>query len=499
MAKQASFLPSVKAIFAALMGFGAALLPLHVFAVLLGSSLLGAAFLIEPALALVVTLSVAPLKTLIETESPLKLPLDVGQLTLFIFIGVWAVRRIADRKTAFRYPKTLLIAVGYFILMASFSLWTAYSTPAVITELLKWVQILMLIFIVANLAKWEWVLFGVVLSAALQAIIGLWEFQGGSGAAHLWILDYQYFRAFGTFGQPNPFGAFMGMVLPLGIGAAVGYLWSALFNLTPNPSLLTERGVKDLLKNTHFWLAVIYGGMSLIILAGLLASWSRGAWLGFLGAITVMIFLFPPKRRYGFLALAVGGLMVGLLWVAGLLPAGLTQRLTSFQEDFIGFRDVRGAVISDENFAVLERLAHWQSAIEMANTNPILGVGFGNYESAYPEFALINWQNPLGHAHNYYLNILAETGLIGFHSYFIMWGLILTQNWRLLKLPLRQRGIAVGLMGVWTHITIHSFLDKLYVNNLFLHIGVMLGLLAVLQYQEQLVDNRGSNPKSESA
>ncbi|MBZ0305300.1 MAG: O-antigen ligase family protein, partial [Anaerolineae bacterium] len=138
---------------------------------------------------------------------------------------------------------------------------------------------------------------------------------------------------------------------------------------------------------------------------------------------------------------------------------------------------------------VLERLAHWQAAIDMANTRPLTGIGFGNYETAYPDFAFANWQNPLGHAHNYYLNVLAETGLIGFHSYLVMWGLIILQNWRLLRKPTtwQQRGILVGLMGVWTHITIHSLLDKLYVNNLFLHAGVMLGILAVLN-QELVVE-----------
>ena len=30
-----------------------------------------------------------------------------------------------------------------------------------------------------------------------------------------------------------------------------------------------------------------------------------------------------------------------------------------------GFEDVRGVGINDANYAVLERLAHWQAALEM--------------------------------------------------------------------------------------------------------------------------------------
>ena len=45
-----------------------------------------------------------------------------------------------------------------------------------------------------------------------------------------------------------------------------------------------------------------------------------------------------------------------------------------------------------------------------------------------------------------------------------------------------KRGLALGLFGTWTHLAVHSFVDKLYVNNLFLHIGVMVGLLAAARY-----------------
>jgi hypothetical protein len=54
-----------------------------------------------------------------------------------------------------------------------------------------------------------------------------------------------------------------------------------------------------------------------------------------------------------------------------------------------------------------------------------------------------------------------------------------------------ERGAALGLMGVWTHLTIHSLVDKLYVSNIFLHIGVMLGVLAVLQVRAREKEARG--------
>ena len=487
-------LPRVSATWAAsavLLGIAAARLPLPLFIGVIGAVGLCAVFLIEPAFALIFTLCIAPLKTLVETESPVQLPLDIGQLALGLFIGAWLLRRASERDWRLAWSLPLLGAVGLFTLAASLSLWTALSAGYVITELLKWVQILILIAIVPNLRRWRMIVFGVVLSAVLQAIIGVWQFRGGSGAAHLWLLDYRFFRAFGTFGQPNPFGGFMGMILPLSLALAVGYLYTAYTVL--NTGRVTTRWQEPML------LAALYGSMAGIILVGLLTSWSRGAWLGFLGAATVMIWLFPARRLHGTLLLAAGGVLISMLWLAGLLPASLTSRLTSFSEDFTGVADVRGVVISDPNYAVIERLAHWQSAISMAETSPLLGVGFNNYEVAYPQHKLINWQFALGHAHNYYLNLLAETGIIGLTAYLIMWSIIIACTLRWLHQPgitWEERGLLIGLMGVWTHIAIHSFIDKLYVNNLFLHVGVLLGLLAGIQFKNHVNNERNDPHKS---
>ena len=92
-----------------------------------------------------------------------------------------------------------------------------------------------------------------------------------------------------------------------------------------------------------------------------------------------------------------------------------------------------GVEVNDANFAIIERLAHWQAAVEMIRAHPWLGIGFGNYAAAYPAYALIRWPNPLGHAHNIYLNMAAETGLIGLLLYLLLWiviGLQTGRAWR---------------------------------------------------------------------
>ena len=107
--------------------------------------------------------------------------------------------------------------------------------------------------------------------------------------------------------------------------------------------------------------------------------------------------------------------------------------------DFATVTDIRGVNITSENFAMVERLAHWQAAESMAQAQPWLGVGIGNYAVAYPKFALLNWPVALGHAHMIYLNVLAETGVAG-------WPDILSCGW--LSLPLQSRSIAAPPVSI---------------------------------------------------
>jgi len=120
----------------------------------------------------------------------------------------------------------------------------------------------------------------------------------------------------------------------------------------------------------------------------------------------------------------------------------------------------------------------------MAQDNPVFGIGLGNYAAAYDEHRLISWEAPLGHAHNLYLNFLAETGVVGLLAYLAFWIAIFRVTWQLRRHPDRSaRALAIGLLGCWTYIAVHSVFDNLYVNNLFLHIGVLLSVLAILNRQ----------------
>lgn len=444
-------------------------LPVVVFG---GSALLFILLIaITPLAALTVLVVLAPLRTLIATEAAIQLPLDIGQLILLAFLSAVFVHGFVLRRKRLHVDwNPLYIPLIIMLVATGLSAFPAQSMSAWLSEWLKWLQMLVLVGVVMILLparRWQWLIFALVLAGVANAAIGLYEFVGGSGALHLLIND-RFFRAFGTFGQPNPFGGFMGLLAPL----------SLLMMLAYGRRWWITRQQAD------FLAFMFYAIGSLALLGGIVISWSRGAWLGLVASLTVVMMALPRKTGYG-VGLALVVLGVGaLLWFGNLLPASIVARISSSTAEFFAFEDVRAIDITPENYPVAERLAHWQAALNMARSNPWLGVGFGNYEVAYPAHRLINWDEPLGHAHNYYLNMFAEGGIIGLAGYGTAWLLIAWFTWKVRQHPdMLSRVAAIGLLGSWVYLAVHSLFDNLYVNNLFLHLGLMLGILGVLYNQ----------------
>ena len=444
--------------------------------------------IIQPLFGLALALLVGPFGAL---ENVILGPslFDSGQLVLFFTFGVWIARGLVRREIYI--PKTFLnVPLAVFLFVTAVSLIGAPSITFGIKEFLKWVEIALIMLLVVD-ESYRFkeritqhaarstssrlyiyaILAMLLIAGTTQALIGIWQFGlRGDGPDHFIVLG-QFYRAYGTFEQPNPYAGYMNLTALLAIGATLGLL-ALLWRQWKQQARFEWRTIGAFL--------LVAGCAGLASLA-VIFSWSRGAWLS-LGAGTAVIVLFWPKKFWqGVLLITVGVVLLFGGVQAGIVPASITERITSFTQD-LRFGDVRGEDINDANYAVLERLAHWQAALDMARDNIWFGVGFGNYEPAYAEYALLNWPYPLGHAHNYYLNTLAEVGVIGLLAYLFFWTAVFLQTIRLLqKLDWPLRGIALGLLAVWVSLAVHHLVDKLYVNNIYIHLGVMLGLLQLLE------------------
>jgi O-antigen ligase len=216
----------------------------------------------------------------------------------------------------------------------------------------------------------------------------------------------------------------------------------------------------------------------------LVMSWSRGAQIGLAAAIAVMAAAIVTRSgRAAVLGVTFTVLLFYILLIGGIsvVPPSVIQRFSDFVP-YVGVADVRGIEVTDANFAVLERMAHWQSALEMWTEHPWLGVGIGNYEPAYGRYALPQWPLPLGHAHNYYLNIAAEAGVLGLGAYLVLWVTALIGAYRGTRRTSGWHwGIALGILGVLVHLSVHNFFDNLYVHAMYVQVAILLGIGAAHQ------------------
>ncbi len=423
--------------------------------------------LIEPLIGIGAALFLGPLRAWLEIRAPGVAP-HIGQAVLVLGLGGWFARGLLARELRLTVPRAMLPLLG-FLVTSLISLWQPVDLWDGALEFLKWLQIAVVAAVVyerLTVAQRPWRVGLAVASLAgaamAQALVGLWQFVGGGIGVEEFAIDDRFFRAYGTFQQPNPYAGLLGLVgaLLLGLGAE-----KALQGLR-------EKQLSEALP------AVWALAPAAVVLAGLVASWSRGGWMGFAAAGLVMVALLPRRNLWGLgLVVAVLG-AGGALAATGRLPVAIRDRLTGFLV-YARFEDVRGAGITDANFAVIERMANWQAALGMWRERFWLGVGLGGYEAAYPAHALIDWPLPLGHAHNFYLNLSAEVGLIGVLVYLVWLG------WMAVALVIAlgriagwRRGLALGLLGVWAHLAVHSLVDNLLVNNVHLFVGVLVALTA---------------------
>lgn len=123
---------------------------------------------------------------------------------------------------------------------------------------------------------------------------------------------------------------------------------------------------------------------------------------------------------------------------------------------------------------------HWAAAINMIKAHPFIGVGIKTFMNNY---ALYKTQSdPLVsfNAHNSYLHLAAETGLIGFAIFMAMIGAVII-HWRRSYLKINAadlQAISLGLFGAFIAFLTASIMDSfLQSSNMTVLFYFILGLL----------------------
>jgi putative inorganic carbon (HCO3(-)) transporter len=175
----------------------------------------------------------------------------------------------------------------------------------------------------------------------------------------------------------------------------------------------------------------------------LLLTQSRGGLLAFVAILLVHVSFSAPDRKTRIQRVALL-LVVCLLAVAA-----------------AGFFFQRLGEIDD--FTAVSRVAIWGSAFTVFARSPVLGTGFGNLRGLMG--GLLNLPDGwTGDAHNLYLELLAETGLIGFTVFGILVVLALRTALRQLRKTEDEfnKMIAVAVIAAICGVLVHGTVDYLF-------------------------------------
>lgn len=171
----------------------------------------------------------------------------------------------------------------------------------------------------------------------------------------------------------------------------------------------------------------------LLQLLALLLTYSRGAWIGALGAT----FLYLSLARQWKVALII--LTIGVASVA--MTPTVRARLVSLSQP-----------MTDASMG--ERLMLARQAVSIGADHPLLGVGYGRgrVKAALRERLRDTPFESLGltHTHNIYVELFAGTGLLGLGSYLWLIGLAIYQSWHVARdRPVDDSRIGFALTSAW--------------------------------------------------
>jgi len=297
----------------------------------------------------------------------------------------------------------------------------------------------------------------VIVAGAMIALRGIYQWSFGLG----WTMEYleqlrwdlpSYLyakriilskRAFSTFLSPDMLAGYLAMVIPLAGGL-----------------LIDKPRVR---RTTVFALIALS-----IIFICLVLTKSLGGWLSLLAASMIFfILLFKEGSTIDRKRVVKVATIVLAAIVLVTLSIIITQR-----DRFIDPNDPENSII--------QRLYYWKGALNIIKEFPTTGTGWGNFGSAYTKFMPAGAKE-VRNAHNSYLQIWAETGIMGLMAMTWLIFIFFREGFKGLKVP-GQKGLKIGILAAGSAFLIHNLIDyDYYISQISFHWWAILGLTIAMK------------------
>lgn len=334
------------------------------------------------------------------------------QVALFAVLGVLVLSRAA-RFLPLTRPMLGLLAAAALTTVGS------VRPEASVRELLMWLLYLAIVIVTASTltdrASMRRFMDVLVVIAGWLCLIALFMFWGAGNPGMRW---------YATFYWPNPFAAFLLLVLPLTL---------MRFVFAP-----------------RIWDALAHGLMALLLAVALVFTFSRGAWIALCVVAAFALILLRPlrwDRTLGRVAVLVALTAVSVIALAGGAPLqdtgqGIGARATS--------------VANTADYSIQGRLHFWRAGLAIFVDHPVFGTGpgtFGSVHAAYQRDVRYYARD----AHSLYIQVMAEMGVVGLAGLVVLlatvgnaWLRALRVAWAGEEYPLIA-GLGLGLLAFFLH------------------------------------------------
>jgi O-antigen ligase len=259
----------------------------------------------------------------------------------------------------------------------------------------------------------------------LTAVLSAAVVMAGLGLAQHWGLspvprDFErmnWTRAWGTTGSPLALGGYLALLLPL-------------------PLSLYARG----LPSGSRW---TYGAAVVLLYAALIATRTRGAWIGFAVGTAVWALATGRARlresaRPLLLLAAALALVTPLVLLSGPHQAAQISQIS--QRDSAEYREFL-----------------WRTTAPLVGRRPLLGWGPETLAQVYPAYGTPEFLRVFPDArrmrievdrpHNDFLQQAVSTGLLGLAAYVWLWGTVFRTGWRVARADPGGAALASGLLA----------------------------------------------------
>lgn len=419
---------------------------------------LGAAILRTPQLGLWFILFFLPFERIPSLDIggvTLRLNFFFGAVTMLSLLGAWAFGRLKGRPNPIAWP---LIA---YLIAATLSFGVALELQRSLQVFLFTVFTMGFTLLVINLLRTPADLrkaIGILLaSAAVVGVFGIYQFLGDAVGLPLSLtgLDQGYSLAVLGFPRIQAFS-----VEPLYLG---NYLLLPLALIVSLLMLRTKEWPR-----LPLWL--LFALLSLV----LVLTVSRGAYLG--AGVTVLVLILtlprqiftPPHLAAGMVLLALVGIGTGIF-----LSQGREDALEQFQEH-VTIGDL------EEGESTQGRLSAFDIAVQAWEDHPVTGIGLGNfgaYVKGYPDPRDLEGYDIVN---NEYLEVLAETGILGAGALAVGLAILLSRSiiaYKQARDPLLRAAILGSTAAFFGVLAQYNFFSTLFI----IHIWVLVGFMVATQ------------------